>query len=482
MSLINLLNLLNSYRNRINCKLEIFYKNSTLDLKDSYGRSRQISIIDKFTNENEFLKLLINYIVIFVSYHQKTSVTIYHENEKIFDTDDIVTHNSMKDNLYQNLFALHERSCLTCLPIQLKDVKGFVYFVKCKEECLLVNRNTWNNKMEYFFMLNGKLILLYDSLLSNNLIQLKLDMEEHFPLFFFYDFHTKQRRYHSNQLRIILLKVNEMVKELVGIEKKIKTKILITHPRDFIRVRYDDSKKLDIRSNFPIIPVKRIDLFKMKFIAQIFHKFLMNMILDEKTNNISLVFLDQHAIHERMRLEYFNNRSNELVWKIIQLSHPIFFPNIFFTHSFVQVRKLFKEAHIEIDIDSESIYVNSIPKVLMDNCNKKDILYGLLTNISIKSNQFERDNILNEFLIKESCKKAVKFGDKLCLSAIIFLLIYARQTKHIFSCCHGRPSTIQYSLFRLPTLKEKRLRSPQKLIEFFKRFSIGNKCHDEEMN
>jgi len=170
-------------------------------------------------------------------------------------------------------------------------------------------------------------------------------------------------------------------------------------------------------------------------------QYKLTYILFEKNNN--LVFIDQHAAHERVLYEQFKvNFSNipkiQLIFpEFIKLeAHDILAITPYFT--------LLKDHGIDAEIFSDTqLIIQAMPIHLKNQLMQETIqqIVGWIHEIN-ETDSARIINILNEKIhTKMACSAAIKAGDKLNNEQMQQLLKKLRITDNRFSCPHGRPTS-----------------------------------------
>jgi DNA mismatch repair protein MutL len=155
-----------------------------------------------------------------------------------------------------------------------------------------------------------------------------------------------------------------------------------------------------------------------------------------------LYFIDQHAAHERILYEQFNNKFHEL--PTIQLA----FPQILdFPESDIQLLEPYMEVLINNGINLErfgndKVIINATP-VHCKRVNLKELIGQMIGWIAHEGtaspNKIKKG--LNEHLHAQmACKSAIKAGDLLMHEQMTQLLKDLENTPNRFSCPHGRPT------------------------------------------
>ncbi|GFV32168.1 DNA mismatch repair protein Mlh3 [Trichonephila clavipes] len=224
-------------------------------------------------------------------------------------------------------------------------------------------------------------------------------------------------------------------------------------------------------------------LNSLKVIGQVDCKFIACIIKefnDSFQNKNLLVLFDQHAVHERVRLEelmedLFEMKDNKRIVKTMQVNPHI---NIALEP---EAMRLLHSYHLflkEIGFDTyftdeeNIISVSSLPLCLFNKENNqlkkrlsetvmlvekiiKEWLDSLMQTRSISS---VLPKTLSAVLNSQACRGAVKFGDPLDLSQCEHLLTALSKCKLPFQCAHGRPSIAPIlDISKIESLNKKRI-------------------------
>ena len=212
-------------------------------------------------------------------------------------------------------------------------------------------------------------------------------------------------------------------------------------------------------------------------IGQVDHKFIACIFKGKK----DLVLIDQHAAHERIRLEkllqqigYFKKEKNAIKNQVTKLSPPLhlcLYKNDFdllnhYRMEFQSIGLFFTSNEIK-NKEVFRIYISSIPSIFVNVCEKQCLAKG--TNINaelIKEFILEQIRIMRtctgstnlssvvvfKTLASYACHGAIKFGDKLTWNTCVTIVEQLAKCNLPFQCAHGRPSVVP--LFRLGIMKD----------------------------
>ncbi len=174
-----------------------------------------------------------------------------------------------------------------------------------------------------------------------------------------------------------------------------------------------------------------------KFIGQVLSTYL---ILEYGKD---LLFIDQHAAHERIIFDKFCKKleTNEIA------KQNLIYPYAFKTNAkefdmlFDQMQ-YFRELGIDIEVADDDLFkVYSVPVELAD------INYDLFFRDILTDQKYQQEkipSILREKLIQKACKAAIKSGHELSRMEIDSLLLMLKDNWGL-KCPHGRPVAVKIS-------------------------------------
>ncbi len=179
------------------------------------------------------------------------------------------------------------------------------------------------------------------------------------------------------------------------------------------------------------------DTQEFKIIGQLFNTYI---VLERGD---SVVFIDQHAAHERILYERYTKKFE------IQHGTTLLFPESF-TLSQIAVKGLmtckdfFERQGILFDVFADDqIVIRAAPPMLKGTPLKE--LIEQAADFIIEHEQMERslfDKKINEHIHAQiACKSAVKAGDVLTMVQMHQLITDLGKTPNRFICVHGRPTT-----------------------------------------
>lgn len=150
-----------------------------------------------------------------------------------------------------------------------------------------------------------------------------------------------------------------------------------------------------------------------------------------------LLFIDQHAAHERKLYEYFTTNFNNIASQQLLSAELVQFTSIEFA-LYNEYRELLISLGFEIeDFGVNTIRVFAIP-VILAGIPVERVLKDALALLEKQGAVSETDLQL-EAIIQSSCKHAIKAGDAIDASEIKHLLDYFIAGEPPLTCPHGRP-------------------------------------------
>ncbi len=151
-----------------------------------------------------------------------------------------------------------------------------------------------------------------------------------------------------------------------------------------------------------------------------------------------ILFIDQHAAHERILFEQFREEYENLKTKSFELSKPIIV-NLSVEEKLLveDYQKILEE--IGIFIDPLKSQITHIPDIFRDR-DISILLNELLEDLSQKGNLNSIDQTTQRLLQFLACKQAIKAGDPLTNEESINLVKKLEDTENNYTCPHGRPT------------------------------------------
>jgi DNA mismatch repair protein MutL len=170
-----------------------------------------------------------------------------------------------------------------------------------------------------------------------------------------------------------------------------------------------------------------------------------------------MYLIDQHAAHERILLERM----------IVSLKARTPISQLLLTPMTLTLSPGELEAieehqqqleHIGFSLaiaDDSTLEVRAVPSVLVKQMNKRS-LHELMVTLTSEESLGHTETWEERALANVACKAAIKANYFLTTSEMREMLEQLEQTKAPFSCCHGRPTMVHFSLSALARAFERR--------------------------
>ena len=167
-------------------------------------------------------------------------------------------------------------------------------------------------------------------------------------------------------------------------------------------------------------------------------------------NGSGLYIIDQHAAHERILYERFKRNMGSVMPQ--QLLIPVFMD---FPASDFQLLEEHKELFESLGFSFEqagpaTMRLLEMPADIKDS-ETETIIRKILTCIN-NMNEPTAELLRHEYLQIASCRSAIKAGDSLNMRQMCALLDALREERLSYTCPHGRPTTINFTLAQFDKL------------------------------
>lgn len=163
-------------------------------------------------------------------------------------------------------------------------------------------------------------------------------------------------------------------------------------------------------------------------------------------NEVGMVVIDQHALHERILYEQLRARmsSGRLETQRLLVPEPVSLPPAEVAAA-LEARETFAQLGIEIEsFGGDTILVSTYPAMLA-NISPGDLVKELIDEMLSGSKLLSRRDLLDELLHMIACKAAIKAGDRLSPEEIEALLAQREHFQDTHHCPHGRPTALVFS-------------------------------------
>jgi len=159
-----------------------------------------------------------------------------------------------------------------------------------------------------------------------------------------------------------------------------------------------------------------------------------------------LYLIDQHAAHERILLE----RMVASLQERASLSQMLLTPMLLKLSpaelgAVEDHQEQLARIGFELAIQEGAVEVHAVPQVLIKQMNARS-LQELLVELTAPEHPGHSETWEEHALANVACKAAIKANYFLTVSEMREMLTQLSQTKAPYSCCHGRPTTVHFSL------------------------------------
>jgi len=167
-------------------------------------------------------------------------------------------------------------------------------------------------------------------------------------------------------------------------------------------------------------------------------------------NRTNIIFIDQHAAHERVLYEklmsYWNTGKGEVQKRLIPLVLDI---DASLVKSILSFQKEFLKIGLEIEASGpDGIIIYSAPAILKDVALQKALLQ-LADEVKSIGGSFAMENKISDLCATMACHSAIRAGKSLSEVEMKNLLISMDEFPLSSFCPHGRPVFVNYSLSKL---------------------------------
>lgn len=208
---------------------------------------------------------------------------------------------------------------------------------------------------------------------------------------------------------------------------------------NLVEKEFDNNRFEDLEENFKFEILKENDFSNFKIIGQYNNTYIIGEWYRD------LYIIDQHVAHEKILFEEFvdqiKNKTIErqlivpIVLNLNQLEYTTYKNN----------KKCFDECGFYIEKFGEnSIVIREVPFEFR-NCNIKDLILEIIENIE-NFGSGTLDEVKYDLIATKACKNSVKANCQLNDTEIKILLSKLMKLKNPFTCPHGRPIIIKFSL------------------------------------
>jgi DNA mismatch repair protein MutL len=159
-----------------------------------------------------------------------------------------------------------------------------------------------------------------------------------------------------------------------------------------------------------------------------------------------VLFIDQHALHERILFEQLQARlrSGRLERQRLLIPETLELPARQ-AALVLEQRAALAELGLEVEaFGGGTLLLSSYPE-LLGRRSPKEMLRAVVDYVLSKERVPSREQLLNELLSLMACHAAVRAGDRLTSEAIAELLTQRELAQNCHHCPHGRPTSLRFT-------------------------------------
>ncbi|MGZ6304814.1 MAG: hypothetical protein ACXWPG_21970, partial [Ktedonobacteraceae bacterium] len=206
----------------------------------------------------------------------------------------------------------------------------------------------------------------------------------------------------------------------------------------------EDFPNASDNSNESTMPAKISRLPRLRVVGQLSQSY----IVTEGPDGMYLI--DQHAAHERILLEKMVAALQERAPLSQLLLTPITLSLAPDELAAVEDRiQQLEQIGFALEIlEDSSLQVRAVPNVLVKEMNARS-LHDLLIELTAIDQQGHSETWEEHALANVACKAAIKANYFLTVSEMREMIEQLERTNAPYSCCHGRPTMVHFSLSAL---------------------------------
>jgi len=163
-----------------------------------------------------------------------------------------------------------------------------------------------------------------------------------------------------------------------------------------------------------------------------------------------IFIIDQHAIHERVNYERLMRKYEDTGIEVQSLMNPEVIKLSPVDSNIVQNNlETLKEMGFEMEAFGDNSFVLRTVPIVIGRQQGKETIMDIIDDITNLSKQNKIDHIKEKMLITISCRSAIKAHDEITTPRIRALLDELGQCENPYTCPHGRPTIIKFTLKEL---------------------------------
>jgi len=163
-----------------------------------------------------------------------------------------------------------------------------------------------------------------------------------------------------------------------------------------------------------------------------------------------VLFIDQHALHERILFEQMQDRlrSGRLETQRLLIPETVELPASQ-SALVLEQRDALAELGLEVEgFGGGTLILSSYP-ALLGRRSPKEMLRAVVDYVLSKERVPSREQLLNDLLSLMACHAAVRAGDRLTPEDIQELLAQRERAQNSHHCPHGRPTSLRFTRYDL---------------------------------
>lgn len=163
-------------------------------------------------------------------------------------------------------------------------------------------------------------------------------------------------------------------------------------------------------------------------------------------NEVGMVVIDQHALHERILYEQLREKvlAGQMERQRLLVPEPVTLPPAEASAA-LAAKETLDQLGIEVEaFGGDTVLVSSYPAMLA-NLSPAELLRQVVELLLAKPESPSRRDLIDELLHMIACKAAIKAGDHLSGEEITALLEQRHCYQDAHHCPHGRPTALVFS-------------------------------------
>jgi DNA mismatch repair protein MutL len=159
-----------------------------------------------------------------------------------------------------------------------------------------------------------------------------------------------------------------------------------------------------------------------------------------------VLFIDQHALHERILYEQLQQRlrAGTLEVQRLLMPEPVNLPAAQAAVVLAHREALAQLGLLVEDFGSGTVLLAGYP-ALLGKRSPREVFQAVVDQLVGKERLPDREQLLNHLLSTMACHAAVRAGDRLTEDEITSLLAQRELAQDSHHCPHGRPTSIRFS-------------------------------------